>query len=144
MVYSKCLCSSAFCWSLTFVISSPEPKAHWWAYSIGRCPSSSVVVSRPHPLNIFSPETASTIKVKFHMVPPCDGGIKVCLNGLGHMTKMSAVPIYGKTLKSPSPEPKGRWPWKLVCSIRCSHTTKFVQTMILNWPWYILRQGQTC
>ena len=23
---------------------------------------------------------------------------KVCLNGLGHMTKMGAMPIYGKTL----------------------------------------------
>ena len=33
--------------------------------------------------------------------------MKVCSNGLGHMTKMAAMPIYGKNLKkSFSPEPK--------------------------------------
>ena len=26
-------------------------------------------------------------------------GEKVCSNGLGHMTKMAALPIYGKNLK---------------------------------------------
>ena len=51
--------------------------------------------------------------------------------------------IYGKKLKkSSSPEPKGRWPWNLVCSIRCSSTTKFFQIMTLGWPWPIFRQGQ--
>ena len=48
--------------------SSPEPKAHWWAYRISRPPSS--VVCRPHSLNIFSSETTGPIKVKFHMEPP--------------------------------------------------------------------------
>ena len=34
------------------------------------------------------------------MEPLLDGGTKVCLNhGPGHMTKMAAMPIYGKTLK---------------------------------------------
>ena len=47
-----------------------------------------------------------------------------------------------KNLKRSSPEPKGRWPWKLVCSFGCSRTTKFVQMMTLTWPWSILRQGQ--
>ena len=28
-----------------------------------------------------------------------DGGMKVCSNGPGHMTKMAAMPIYNKTLK---------------------------------------------
>ena len=28
-----------------------------------------------------------------------DGGMKVCSNGPGHMTKMAAMPIYGKNLK---------------------------------------------
>ena len=28
-----------------------------------------------------------------------DGGTKVCSNGPGHMTKMAAMPIYGKNLK---------------------------------------------
>ena len=35
-----------------------------------------------------------------------DGGTKVCSNVPGHMTKMAAMPIYGKNLKkSSSPEP---------------------------------------
>ena len=54
------------------------------------------------------------------------------------MTKMAAMPIYGKNLKkSSSPEPKGQWPWNLVYSIGCLSTTKFVQMMTLGW-----RQGQ--
>ena len=60
------------------------------------------------------------------MEPPWDGGMKVCSNGPGYMTKMAATPIYGKNLKkSSSPEPNGQWPWKLVCSIGCWSTTKF-------------------
>ena len=114
----------------------------WWAYRIGR-PPSSVVRRRPHSLNIFSSEITRPIKVKFHMELLWDGGTKVCSNDPGHMTKMAAIPIYGKNLKkSSSPEPKGRWPWNLVCIIGCSSTTKFAQMMTLGWPWPILRQGQ--
>ena len=43
-----------------------------------------------------------------------DGGTKVRSNGPGHMTKMAAMPIYGKNFKKSSPEPKGRWPWNVV------------------------------
>ena len=32
------------------------------------------------------------------MEPPWDGGTKVCSNGPGHITKMSAMPIYGKKI----------------------------------------------
>ena len=32
------------------------------------------------------------------MEPHWDGGTKVCSNGPGHMTKMAAMPIYGKNL----------------------------------------------
>ena len=47
--------------------------------------------------NIFFSETAeSKAEAKFHMEPPWDGGTKVCLWGPGHMTKMAAMPIYGK------------------------------------------------
>ena len=35
------------------------------------------------------------------------GGMKVYSNGPGHMTKMAAMPIYGKNLKKSSPESKG-------------------------------------
>ena len=45
-------------------------------------------------------------------------------------------PYMVKTLKkSSSPEPEGRWPWDLVCSIGVVGPTKFVQMMILGWPW---------
>ena len=57
----------------------------------------------------ISSETTGPIKAKFHIEPLWDGGTKVCSNGPGHMTKMAAMPIYGKNLKqSSSPEPKGR------------------------------------
>ena len=47
------------------------------------------------------------------------------------MTKMTTMPIYGKNpLKIIFPEPEGRWPWDLVCSIGDVGPTKFVQMMI--------------
>ena len=65
--------------------------------------------------NIFF---ARPIKPKFYVEPPWVGGTKVCSRHLGHMTKMSATPIYGKTLqKSSSPELAGRFSRNLVCSI---------------------------
>ena len=92
--------------------------------------------------NFFFLETAWPIKAKFYLEPPWDGGTKVCSTGPSHMTKMGSMFIYGKNLKKSSPEPKGWWPWNLVCSIGCSSTTKFVQMMTLGWPWHILWQGQ--
>ena len=88
--------------------------------------------------NFFSWETAMLIEAKFHVEPQWDRGTKVSSNGPGHMTKMAALPIYGKNVKnSSSLESKGRWPWKFVCCIKCSSTTKFVQMMTLSWPWPI-------
>ena len=40
--------------------------------------------------------TAWPIKAKFYVEPPWEGGTKVYINGPGHMTKMAAMPIYGK------------------------------------------------
>ena len=57
----------------------------------GRC--------RPPFSHIFSSETTWPIKAKFYVEPPWEGGTKVCINGPGHMTKMAAMPIYGKNLK---------------------------------------------
>ena len=70
-------------------------------YQSLRCPSSvhrlSSVVCRPSTFsNIFSSESTGPIELKFHMETPSDGGTKVCSNGWGHMTKMAAMPIYGK------------------------------------------------
>ena len=56
--------------------------------------------------SIFSSETTGPMEAKFHMEPPWDGGMKVFSNGPGHMTKMAAMPIYGKNFKkSSSPRP---------------------------------------
>ena len=65
-------------------------------------------VVRPSTIsNVFSSETAWPIKAKFYVEPPWEGGTKVYINGPGHMTKMAAMPIYGKNLKkSSSPEPE--------------------------------------
>ena len=57
--------------------------------------------------NVFSSKTARPIKAKFYVKPPWEGGTKVYINGLGHVTKMAAMLIYGKNLKkSSSPEPE--------------------------------------
>ena len=50
-------------------------------------------------LNFFPSITTRPIEAKFHVEPPWDGGTKVCSNGPGHMTKMAALPIYGKNIK---------------------------------------------
>ena len=62
-----------------------------------RRPSSSSV--RPQ-FKRLSSETAWPIKAKFYMEPPWEGGTKVYINGPGHMTKVAAIPIYGKKLKN--------------------------------------------
>ena len=53
---------------------------------------------RPFTFSNISSETAWPIKAKFYVEPPWEGGTKVYINGLGHMTKMAAMPIYGKNL----------------------------------------------
>ena len=58
--------------------------------------------------NFFSLETSRPIEAKFHVKPPWDRGMKICSNGLCHMTNMATMPIYGKNLKKSSLEPKGQ------------------------------------
>ena len=71
-----------------------------------------------------------------HAKTPYDKLAKIYAKYFGHMTKMTAMPIYGKNLlKSSSPEPEGLWYWDLVCSIGDVGPTKFVQMIILSWPW---------
>ena len=48
---------------------------------------------------IFSSETTGPIKAKLHVEHPLEKGTKVYINDLGHMTKMAAMPIYGKNHK---------------------------------------------
>ena len=65
--------------------------------SISRSPLS-IVLCRPHPLNIFS-ETIGPIEAKDHMKPSEDVKTKICIIGPGHITKMADMPIYGKNHK---------------------------------------------
>ena len=50
--------------------------------------------------NIFLYEIAWPINAKFHVEPSWAVGKKVYINGTGHITKMAAMPIYGKTFKN--------------------------------------------
>ena len=75
------------------VFSSPEPlgsQGELIVYPSSRHPSVCPPFSK-----IFS-ETAWPIKAKFYVEPPWEGGTKIYINGPGHMTKMAAMPIYGK------------------------------------------------
>ena len=87
----------------TFV-SSPEPlgsqgKLIVYPYSGDRCRRRCRRRRRRQQcLNIFSSETALPIKAKFYVESPWEGGTKVYINGPGQMTKMAAMPIYGKNL----------------------------------------------
>ena len=50
--------------------------------------------------NNFSSETTGLVEAKFHMKSPWDGGNESLFHkSPGHMTKMAAMPIYGKNLK---------------------------------------------
>ena len=66
---------------------------------IGHGPASVVIRRRPFTFsNGFTSETTWPIKAKFYVEPPWAGGTKIYINGPGHMTKMAAMPIYGKNL----------------------------------------------
>ena len=73
------------------VFSSPEPLGSQGEFIVSipmlcrRCSHFSI---------IFFSETAWPIKFKF----PEEGGIKVCINGQGHMIKMAARAINSKNL----------------------------------------------
>ena len=57
----------------------------------------------PHPFTfskIFS-GTTWPIKTKNYVMPPWVGETKVCSRHLGHMTKMAAMPLYGKNSSKP-------------------------------------------
>ena len=91
------------------IFSSPEPKASGeltgWEGSVVR-----LSVRRLSTIsNDFFSESTGPIATKFHIQPPGPLGKKSCSNGLGHMTNMAPMPIYGKNLKkSSSPEPLDR------------------------------------
>ena len=109
-------CGSSWTFLFTF-FSSPEPLGSQgelivYPYSGVRCRRCRRCRCRrcrrrQQCLNIFSSETALPMKAKFYVESPWEGGTKVYINGLVHMTKMAAMPIYSKNLKkSSSPEPE--------------------------------------
>ena len=120
------------------IISSPEPKAHWWANSIPVTPASVVrpSVVRQHfqtssPLKLLGQLNSYFIWRLLRM-----GERKFVQMVLVTWPRWPPRPYMVKTLKKSSfPEPEGRWPWDLVCSIGVVGPTKFVQMMILGWPW---------
>ena len=58
--------------------------------------------------NFFYSKTDRPIDAKGHGALPCDKGMEVSSNSLGHIAKFAAMPIYGKNIqKSSSLEPKG-------------------------------------
>ena len=70
------------------------------------------MVRRPsvHNAQRSSQKTAWPNKAKFYVEPPWVGGMKVCSQNLGHMTKMASTSMYGKNpSKSFSPEQAGRF-----------------------------------
>ena len=100
------------------IFSSPERKAHMWAFSIPmlRRPSS---VRRPS-VHIFKHLLLRNRLANQNQIlcgASWVGGTKVCSQHPGHMTKMATTPIYGKTLQKSSPEPADRFPRNLVFSI---------------------------
>ena len=91
-----------------FFISSPEPKAPGeligWEGSVVRPSSVRPQFQTTSPLKLLG-----RLQVNFIYSPPGPLGKESCSNGLGHMTNMAAMPIYGKNLKkSSSPEPLDR------------------------------------
>ena len=48
--------------------------------------------------NMFFSETARPIKAKFHVEHSWEMGMKVYINGQGHMTKMAAMAINNKNV----------------------------------------------
>ena len=61
--------------------------------------------------------------------------MKIYTNGLGHMTNMATMLIYGKNLKTfSSPEPIDRLPLNLVYGIVYASATKVLQIMTLGYP----------
>ena len=46
----------------------------------------------------FLSNPTGPVKAKFHVEPPWEGEAKIYSNGLGHITKMATIPIYGKNL----------------------------------------------
>ena len=84
--------------------------------------------------NIWS-KTTEPIKAKFHMEPLWVGGMKVYSNDPAHVTNMATVPMYGKNYLKVFSGTKRLMSLKLGIQHQELWVSKFVQMMILGWPW---------
>ena len=82
--------------SLDLTMTEDSTSVLWWPI-VAFSKVHKVCGVRPQP---FSKIFSWSIKAKYHVEPPWEGGTKVYINGLGHMTKMTATPIYGKNLET--------------------------------------------
>ena len=75
-------------------LCSPEPKAHWWAYRIGRPPSTDVR-RRPSPSTLFKHLFRNHWANQSRISNGASMGWENenCSNGPCHMAKMAAMPI---------------------------------------------------
>ena len=73
-----------------------------WVHEALWIPNVKVIVwpwSKSLRFNIFKLlflNNTKPIEAKCHMEPPWDGGMKICSNGPGHMTKMAVMPVFCK------------------------------------------------
>ena len=75
-------------------------------------------------------ETTGPTEAKIYVKTPWDGRTKVYSNGLGHITKMAAMPFYGKTLKNLLRNQQAADDHETLNT--ASGTTKIVQIVILG------------
>ena len=66
-------------------------KVDLWPFSLGRLYWSPINI-----LKIVFSQTMGSIELKFHVKTPYDKLAKAYAKYFGHMTKMTATPIYGK------------------------------------------------
>ena len=70
-------------------------------YPVNVCPSCpGALYILPLYSNTFFSETAWPIKVKIYVEHRYERGMKVCINGQGHMTKMAVMAINSKNLQN--------------------------------------------
>ena len=86
---------------------------------------------------LYPSETIGPTKVKFHVELLWDGGTQVCSNGLSHMIKMAAMPIYGKNLKNLL-----LWNQKVndLENRYASSSAQVLPSLLKWWPWVDLDQ----
>ena len=106
--------------------------AHWWAYRIGRPPSSVCRLSSTRFKHLLRNHWADWSQISYGVSMGWRNE-SLFKQSWSH-DKMAAMPIhvYGKNLKkSSSPEPKGRCPWNLYAALGA----RVLSSLFKWWPW---------